>query len=109
MVIRFLHLAGGARQYELIEDLITSVRKGKFNGVTASTQHYATAIRALGQGVKDIDRGRTLYDKISTKPEIGLDKFVLSAILDLYGADQFTDAKKIWSLAVKNKKVSAMK
>ncbi len=92
-------------QPELIEEVITLLHQGKLKGATADAQHYATAIRGLCDP-KDVERGRKIYEMIATNPEIGVDKFVLNAMLTLYGADEFSSAKKIFNLAVKHKKVS---
>ena len=86
-----------------MEEFVTSLWRGKFE-VAANAQHFATALRALAEK-REVERGRRVYQLIANDPNIGLDPYVLSAMLVLYGAEHFDEAKAVFDLAVKHKKV----
>ena len=100
----WIDILGKSGRCDLVEEFVTSLQRGKFD-VAANAQHFATALRALAEK-KDVERGRRVYELIANDRTIGLDPYVLNAMLVLYGAEHFDEAKAVFELAVKHKTVS---
>ena len=101
--VLWIDILGKSGRCDLVEEFVTSLQRGKFEA-TANAQHFATALRASAEK-NEVERGRRVYQLIANDPNIGLDPYVLNAMLMLYGADHFDEAKAVFDLAVKHKKV----
>ncbi len=106
MLSQWLQILGEAKQYHTVEGLISNLLHQEWLGVSLDARQLAVALRAFVDA-KDVERGKRIFElSISKNPEFRDDPFVINAMLMLYGACHFEDAKVLFDRAVKAKKVS---
>ncbi len=100
---QWLQILGEAKQYAAVEELISNLYQERI-GVFLDAHQLAVALRSLADA-KEIERGRRIFELVTAKnPEFCDEPYVISAMLKLYGANHFEDAKKMFDRAVKAKK-----
>ena len=91
---------------DLVVDVITALHRGAL-AIRANPQHFAIALTSLAAS-KDVLRAKEVYRLISSQPDFSMDRYVVNAMLAVYGSDvgqYWEEAKELFETAKKLGKV----